>query len=707
MKHPFEMLDAISELIYISDIQTYDLLYLNKPGREKFQIDSLEGKKCYQVLQGQKHPCDFCTNDRLSHDQVYCWEYYNSRIDGYYILQDRLLNWDGRDVRFEVAFDVTDLEHQKRALEHMVKIEDLIISCVRLLHQPEPLDTLVNKLLETIGRFLEAERAYIFELSGSRMNNTYEWCAPGVRPEKENLQDMDVRLMERWRAAFDQQECVIIHDMEDIRAVSPDEYQVLHAQNIHSLVAAPLEVDCRLIGYIGVDNPPEQNMQHIPLIFTTLSYFLTSVIERQEKERLLRELSYQDTLTGIHNRNRFMEDIEKLSLMPCKKVGIVYVDLNGLKSINDDQGHDYGDQALTNTVQKIAAVFPRESIYRIGGDEFVVICRPIKKSRFDTMVQTLKKSFLSHLDYGAATGATWSQYCEDIHQLIIRADEQMYADKKDYYRKNPLTSRYRCINDRFLELCDSATLKERIIEGAFPIYLQPKISLSDGKLAGAEALVRYVDKDKTLTLPSLFLPVLENAHLIYLVDFYVFDFVCGLLRDWMDKGISPVPISVNFSLFTLTYPDFLSELLRLWKSYDIPQHLVQIEITERDGSELSPDILITLSKMQEAGFSIVIDDFGVKYANLSLLTTTDVDVLKIDKNLLHDISSNRKTQQLTGSIIDLCKKMGITSVAEGVETEAQFEELCMLSCDIAQGYLFNQPMPLDQFIKTYGPKHKD
>ncbi|MCC2864343.1 sensor domain-containing phosphodiesterase [Anaerovorax odorimutans] len=701
MQKAFEMLDAISELVYISDIESYDLLYLNKPGREKFGTDSLEGKKCYQLLQNRDRPCDFCTNDCLVYEEAYTWEYYNPSINGYYILKDSLIDWEGKPARFEVAFEVTELELQKKSLERLVKSASLIIDCAKILHQSQSLETIVNKLLDTLGSFLEAERVYIFEIRGLRMDNTYEWCAPGVQPEKDNLQDMDIDLMKRWRPSFHRQECVVIDNIDEIQDISPKEYQVLTKQNIHSLVAAPLLADGNLRGYIGVDNPPEKNIQHIPLIFSTISYFLTSIIEKQETEKLLRKLSYQDTLTSVHNRNRFIKDIDKLSGQTCTDIGIVYVDLNGLKAINDNQGHSYGDLALTNTVTKLSSIFSKDRIYRVGGDEFVIICRPIKKDDFDSCVWSLKKSFINNQEYDAAIGSTWSSQCDNIQQLISDADEQMYADKKAYYRKNPQTSRYRYINDQFLELNNPQVLTKFLAEGQFPVYLQPKLSFSDRKLAGAEALVRYIDKHQVLVAPSQFIPVLESSHLIYMLDFYVFHSVCNILKRWIDEGQEVIPISVNFSRYTLTQTNFLQNLKNLWKSYDISQNLIQIEITEGSESELSAEIVTILKEVKAEGFSISIDDFGVKYANLSLFTSMDFDVLKIDKSLVEDVAKNTKAQLLIQTIVELCKKLGIQLVAEGVETEEQFQLLDRLSCDLAQGYLFSKPLPLDEFTKRY------
>lgn len=250
----FDLMNEIPELVYVSDLENYDLLLVNAAGRETFHLKDSQGLKCYQALQGRDAPCPFCTNARLNTETPYTWEYTNPLTQRHYLLKDKLIRWKGRLARLEIAFDITETENKKIALQNALDGDKMIMECVQMLYQSEDVDSAINRVLDRVGSFMSADRAYLFAIQGERMANTHEWCAPGVEPQIQNLQDLDIRLLDRWRPSFNRQECVIIEDLEAIRDDSPDEYETLNIQGISSLVAVPLEKDGELTGYIGVDN---------------------------------------------------------------------------------------------------------------------------------------------------------------------------------------------------------------------------------------------------------------------------------------------------------------------------------------------------------------------------------------------------------------------------------------------------------------------
>ncbi|MEA5003988.1 MAG: bifunctional diguanylate cyclase/phosphodiesterase [Christensenella sp.] len=694
-----DLLDQMLELVYVSDVETYELLYINSAGKKKFGIDSLHGKKCYQVLQGLDAPCSFCTNDKLCEESVYTWEFTNQMVGRHYLLKDKLVDWNGRKARIEIATDITENQQEKVALKNALQAEMVIQECVRRLYETENLSEAIDFVLGKIGSFLMASRAYVFEIRGDKMYNTYEWCAPGITPEMGKLQELDISVIDRWRVYFDECECVVVEDLEDIKEVNREEYDILSMQGITSLVTAPLEQDGKLIGYFGVDNPPTEKIRNIVPLFHTLRYFLMSTIRRIEDERLLTRLSFEDMLTGFYNRNRYMQDL--VAFNNEEKIGIAYVDVNGLKNLNDEFGHSYGDKVLVECARNIEQVFGTGDFYRIGGDEFIVICRGVSKEHFYENIRELKNQFASSESCQAAIGYQWAEKAGDVQRLIYTADAMMYEDKKQFYRKTLSSDRYRHYNDDVLGLTKPAVLKGMIDEGRFKVYLQPKVSFADRSLIGAEALVRYqVDKDVVLA-PGQFLPVLEDAKVIGQLDFYVFEYTCSKIAEWLKKGKKIVPISVNFSRYTLVGKDFLNRLKNICDKHGIDKELVEIEITESVKGTEGIDMIRLIDKIKEEGFVISIDDFGVNYANLSLFTSIDFDVLKIDKSLAENIQHNRKAQMVIESIAGICRKMDIRMVVEGVETEDQFNILNMIGCEQAQGYLFSRPMPMEEYEAKY------
>ena len=438
----FELMDDISELVYVSDPETYELLYVNDRGKLAFGLDRLDGRTCYEALQGASGPCAFCTNHLLSDSSTYTWEHYNPITGRSYLLKDRLIDWEGRKVRLEVAFDITEQTDQRKGLEAALGDEQLVMHCVECLHQATDLTTGIADTLARLGQALSAERAYIFQLHDGQMSNTFEWCANGVTPQIGNLQAMDDTLLRRWLPYFHSGECMILEDLDQIRDTSPDEYAILSAQNIQTLVAAPLEEDGRLTGFVGVDNPVLGRMYNIATVLTTLRYFLMTTMRRLQDEQQLTVLSFQDTLTGLYNRNRYTQDLVRLEGY-TGPLGVLYMDLNGLKEINDAKGHAAGDLALVYCAEALRQAFPHADRYRIGGDEFVVLAPGLSRAEFDASAAHLRSRFTGRAAYRTAIGVRWVEQPVDLDGMILAADTDMYDDKRRFYRSHSQSTRYR------------------------------------------------------------------------------------------------------------------------------------------------------------------------------------------------------------------------------------------------------------------------
>ena len=214
-------LNEISELLYISDPNTYELLFLNTAGMETFHVDSLEGRKCYEVLQGKEAPCEFCTTHLLREGENYTWEFTNPLTNRHYLLKDRLIEWEGRNARMEIAFDTTESEKEKMQLKYTMEADQMVTDCVRTLYQRSDIRIAIPQVLEKLVSFLSADRAYIIHIREGLMYNDYEWCAKGIAPQKQALQAMPVGLIDRWIPFFEKKECVVIEDLEKLKDSAP------------------------------------------------------------------------------------------------------------------------------------------------------------------------------------------------------------------------------------------------------------------------------------------------------------------------------------------------------------------------------------------------------------------------------------------------------------------------------------------------------
>lgn len=693
-------MNEISELIYVSDIETHELLFINETGRQTFGVTSLEGQKCYQVLQGFDHPCEFCTNSRLVPGENYTWEITNPITKRHYLLKDRLIQWEGRTARMEIAFDITEAEKEKQDLKNALDTEQMVMECIRTLYQEHDLAIAFPAVLKRLGHFLSASQAYLAMVRDDQIYNDFTWSEEGCALLNDFLQDSPLSTVDRWRTAFKQQGYVILEDIEELRESHPAEYELLHTQGTHSLVAVPLEHNDTLKGILGVHNSPPQRIRSIVPLLQTLCYFLMLTYRRSESEHQLSQLSYYDTLTSFYNRNRYIKDTAALEGR-AGSVGIVYLDVNGLKDINDQKGHAYGDKMLVECARQMREIFGNVNYYRIGGDEYVIICPGIDRASFDTRVAALRRSFRTNDLCKAAIGAKWDEEIQDIQQIIAQADAKMYEDKKEFYRQNPASNRYRHLSDEMLHLSDPDVLKEEIRQERFIVYFQPKVSAADRSTVGAEALIRYQSRSGSLILPGNFLPMLEEGQTVSQIDFYVFEYACSRLKEWNEAGKQALPISVNFSRCSLSQPDFVSQLTAICEKHHVDKKYLEIELTESAHEADGVDLKDLINSLRQAGFIVSIDDFGTEYANLSLLSSVEFDVLKLDKSLVDDVAHNARACTLVELITNICGKMNIKVVAEGIETEEQLEALRSCGVELVQGYLFGRPIPIEEYETKY------
>lgn len=424
--------------LYISDIETYDLLYINEPGRELFGVGAEEDitkYKCYEFLQHFDAPCSFCTNRFLSRTECYVWEYTNPITGRRHLLNDRLIDWNGRDARIEVGFEITARKEEGMRFRNLHESEQIILDCVSALYRENDPELAAENMIRHLGTQLKAERALLLTHEGGRFSNTHEWCAEGVAPRQHELQDVSDAPYRRWLELFDCGECVVIENLRELKgSISAAEYEALAQRGIECIVAAPLERDDGTAGFLAIENPPGNLIRDIAPLLRTLCYFYMMTLQRIEsRERLLR-LSYRDSLTGLLNRNRYIQDLESLANRN-EALGVIFLDINGMKEVNDRDGHAEGDRLLVECADTMRSVLGEAfSLYRIGGDEFVATAEGIGEDEFSRLVADLDRSFEDNARCHVATGARWKEHPDNVTEMLFDADEAMYCDKRTFYQ---------------------------------------------------------------------------------------------------------------------------------------------------------------------------------------------------------------------------------------------------------------------------------
>ncbi len=330
----------------------------------------------------------------------------------------------------------TSIVKTKDEVERKLAISDTLIECIRTLSDYEDADVAMNGLLKVVREFFDANRAYIYEIDYVKnvINNSYEDIKEGVVPDIDKMQRISLEQLAFLLEEFDKSGLYVIRDIRTELDENSEIYQSLYKQEIFSLVAIPLKRDDVIIGFLGIDNP-SKNTDDFSLI-SSMMYFLLDSIEKRETRNMLSRLSFEDNLTGLHNRNKFSQVMDAYESGECKakSIGFAYYDLNGLKRLNDKFGHKAGDLLIQKVGGYLLDAFGSNA-YRIGGDEFTVILPDVTEEAFYRMTSTVKNLMLEQ-GISISMGGSWYGADYDVGKQLMEADKAMYADKKEHYGNN-------------------------------------------------------------------------------------------------------------------------------------------------------------------------------------------------------------------------------------------------------------------------------
>lgn len=494
-------------------------------------------------------------------------------------------------------------------------------------------------------------------------------------------------------ALFNNAGRVFISDIQSIEGEYRDLFKRMADVRIWSTSAVLLNKREQCFGAIVVMNPRANSgsLDLIEMIGISISNSLFYEKARAEYEYRLNF----DQVTGLRKRETFNNLGESYVEYDCSSMGIFASDIIRLSEINDKFGYTAGNARLRMVADVIRGVFTGYDIYRYEQDEIVVFCKDIDKKSFMGLVRIVRES-LDDLDFSVSTGFSWTDKPDIARQLSeVRL---MYDIEKDAKLKS-LDSIMR--NKVFKDVVSE------IEKGSFMVYYQPKVDSRTGITVGAEALIRFFDEAHGVVGPIHFIEILEENRCSHLIDLFVLDEVCKAqkLRCISDRRV--VPVSVNFSKNTLEYADLLEQVKEIMNRYDLPEGLVQIEITESVGDM---DIVLINNIAQSLismGFRLSMDDFGTKYSNLEMLFKFPFSIAKIDRSLVKNLESNEKSRIMLKHLISMIKELGIECVAEGAENEEQVRLLQQFGCNIIQGYFYSKPVTLDVFTSEFVEKTRN
>ena len=565
----------------------------------------------------------------------------------------------------------------------------------------------INNLLEKIGHFTKADRAYIVDEKDGCYYNTYEWCNEGIEPQINQLQNLRAEDMPYWIPKLSSGESIFIEDLENVKETMPVEYEILKPQNIHTLIVFPIILSNTLKGFIGVDNPNIKDAKDVIRLLAALGSYLGTT---RENAAVYAKLEYRlnyDSLTKAYNRYGFYKNAQKLIKEHTDtEYCLILSDIKSFKLINEIYGENIADKILIDEVNIIRQKMKGNSVLgRLNGDIIAMVIPKeyLSEKEFSDMIKLLSdrysnKNFRLHIYLGVYyikdVNETIRQMVDKVSLVIMKSKGNMsnyilYYDENSY--RNDI-SKQQLIGE----------FETALNENQFCMYLQPQTD-KDGNMLGAEALIRWNHPNMGLIMPGAFIECFEDAGLIYRLDNYIWEEAAKQLKIWKDSGYNYY-ISVNISAKDFYHIDVYQTFKNLVSKYGIDTDKLHIEITETALSEDKQAAHKTIERLHDEGFIIEIDDFGSGYSSFNFLKDVCADVIKIDRVFLKKSSHEERGEQILRSIISLSHDIGMDVITEGVENVDQLSMLAKMNCDWFQGYYFSKPIAVGDFEEKYGIK---
>ncbi|HQW39318.1 MAG TPA: EAL domain-containing protein, partial [Usitatibacteraceae bacterium] len=431
---------------------------------------------------------------------------------------------------------------------------------------------------------------------------------------------------------------------------------------------------------------------------------IRDIRDRKEAEARIQFLAHHDTLTGLPNRVLLMDRLEFILASARRRearVGVLFIDLDNFKTVNDSLGHAAGDSLLRQVASRIeGALRSVDVVSRLGGDEFLVVLPDLESEQAPVAVAEKLLSVVSEpvtlegqvLSVSPSIGiAVFPRDGTTADTLIRNADAAMYL-AKDRGRSNFQFFSERLSQTAFNTLSLESRLREAIRDEAFVLHYQPQVRVDTGRLVGVEALIRWPQKDGPPVMPNDFIPIAEQRGLIMPIGAWALRQACRQNRMWQLAGLPRVPVAVNLSAIQFKQRNLIAEVERALDDTGLDAAWLEFELTESMLMDETPELVRTMDGLRALGVKLAIDDFGTGHSSLAHLKRFPIDKLKIDRTFVRDIATDPDDRAITAAIVDLARAMGITSIAEGVEAEAQLDFLLQRGCDEMQGFLVSRPL---------------
>lgn len=421
--------------ISLIDIDTYDILYFNPALLHMLKLpvspDSYRGRKCYELLAGRAAPCTDCINHTLQRYHLHTWKRSAYFTSGTILQRDMLVPWKGKNARFSI---MTNLQHYQKDLESekntLLRREEVINDIITIgIQEPDPEEG-IRKMMARIGETLQAERFLIFEESGhGTVSSTYEWRRDTAESVMKDTQNVPIASLKPLYDHFEHNHMLILHEVEPFLQLHPDFQPMI--QGLTSLVSGHLIQSGRSLGFTEVVNPASESFSSATFLLSSLTSVLAIMLRNRDMIHRLETYSYRDQLTGVGNRRALLSFIR--TIPDGTSLAFFFGDINGLKVENDTKGHEAGDLLIKKAATVLVAAAGPERVFRMGGDEFLLVVENITKQEADAMLKELRATY-AHQHVSVAIGCTVQvSPLRSIDTILSEADALMYENKRQMH----------------------------------------------------------------------------------------------------------------------------------------------------------------------------------------------------------------------------------------------------------------------------------
>ncbi len=560
---------------------------------------------------------------------------------------------------------------------------------------------LVGRLQASEARFralTELSSDWYWEMDAGLRFTRVEYGAQTLRPDLLPARDLIGR--QRWEL--------------DIEVVDPptwDEHRalLLARRPYRDLLTRKRDFDGDYV-YVASSGDPVFDGSGAFAGYRGVSKDVTAQVRAKES---IERLATVDSLTSLANRHAFDERARaelSQALVQGRRCALLFIDLDNFRLLNNAYGHRAGDEVLRAVAERLRGEVPPPNLLgRRGGDELVVLVRDVPEAeaavaraqRLVGVISAPMRVFGFDLVVTPSIGVSFfPQDGVDLDSLINAADAAMYEAKQNgrstYALHTPAVARRVDLRLRLEQ-----RLRKAIESREFRLYFQPTVSLADGRIVGAEVLVRWTDAEVGEVSPAEFIPIAEEGGLVGSLGDWVLREACRAHQSWRTMGLAMPPLAVNVAGVHLRQGSYVEILLDTLAEHGVPAGEVEIEVTETGLLDTSPTVRENLDRLRGAGVRLALDDFGVGFSSLAHLRDLPIHRLKIDRSFTTECMRDARTLTIVKGVIEMARALGIKITAEGVETPAQQEWMRQLGCDSAQGYLFSRPLTSEEFMQIF------